>query len=92
MNEVVKSKYKYELAVCYPVSDASVREKDMEILESLEHGSIIFWQNIWDELGLSKVIKREVSLTSSKSFKKFRRKKKRDLAIWHLQSICWNGR
>ena len=27
-------------------------------------------------------------LTSSKSFKKFRRKKKRDLAIWHLQSIC----
>jgi transposase len=34
--------------------------EDVEILESLEHGSIIFWQNIWDELGLSKVIKREV--------------------------------
>ena len=34
--------------------------EDVEILESLEHGSIIFWQNIWDELDLSKVIKREV--------------------------------
>jgi len=24
--------------------------EDVEMLESLEHGSIIFWQKIWDEL------------------------------------------
>jgi transposase len=30
------------------------------MLESLEHGSIIFWQKIWDDLGLSKIIKRHV--------------------------------
>lgn len=34
--------------------------EDVEMLESLEHGSIIFWQKIWDELGLSKVIKSQV--------------------------------
>jgi transposase len=32
----------------------------VQLLESLEHGSIIFWQKIWDELGLSKIIKRQV--------------------------------
>jgi len=31
-------------------------------LESLEHGSIIFWQKIWDELGLSKIIQSQVKL------------------------------
>ena len=36
--------------------------EDVQILESLEHGSIIFWQKIWDELGLSKIIKRQVSM------------------------------
>ena len=24
--------------------------EDVQLLESLEHGSIIFWQKIWDEL------------------------------------------
>lgn len=36
--------------------------EDVQMLESLEHGSIIFWQKIWDELGLSKIIKRQVSM------------------------------
>lgn len=34
--------------------------QDVQMVESLEHGSIIFWQKIWDELGLSKIIKRKV--------------------------------
>ncbi len=34
--------------------------EDVQMLESLEHGSIIFWQKIWDELGLSKIIKSQV--------------------------------
>ncbi len=36
--------------------------EDVQMLESLEHGSIIFWQKIWDELGLSKIIKRQVRM------------------------------
>jgi transposase len=36
--------------------------EDVQLLESLEHGSIIFWQKIWDELGLSKIIKSKVKL------------------------------
>ena len=35
--------------------------EDVEILESLEHGSIILWQKIWDELELSKIIKNQVT-------------------------------
>jgi len=35
--------------------------EDVQMLESLEHGSIIFWQKIWDELGLSKIIKSQVN-------------------------------
>lgn len=31
-----------------------------EIIESLEHGAIIFWQKIWDQLCLSKMIKKLV--------------------------------
>ncbi len=34
--------------------------EDVEVVESLEHGSIIFWQKIWDELGLSKTIRSQV--------------------------------
>ena len=34
--------------------------KETEMLESLEHGSIIFWQKIWNELGLTKAIKKYV--------------------------------
>lgn len=33
---------------------------EVEIVESLEYGSIIFWQKIWDELDLSKTIKKLV--------------------------------
>jgi transposase len=36
--------------------------EDVQMLESLEHGSIIFWQKLWDELGLSRIIKRHVKL------------------------------
>jgi transposase len=36
--------------------------EDVQLLESLEHGSIIFWQKIWDELGLSKLLKSKVKL------------------------------
>lgn len=36
--------------------------EDVEIIESLEHGSIIFWQKIWDQLGLSQTIKKLVRL------------------------------
>ena len=36
--------------------------EDVEILESLEHGSIIFWQKIWDELKLSKTIKSQLKI------------------------------
>jgi len=34
--------------------------EDVEILESLEHGSIILWQKLWEELELSKIIKNQV--------------------------------
>lgn len=34
----------------------------IEIIESLEHGSIIFWQKIWDKLGLSQLIKNQIKL------------------------------
>ena len=34
--------------------------EDVEVVESLEHGSIIFWQKIWDKLGLSKTIRSQV--------------------------------
>ena len=36
--------------------------EDVQILESLEHGSIIFWKKMGDELGLSKIIKNQVKL------------------------------
>ena len=36
--------------------------EDVQLLESLEHGSIIFWQKLWDQLGLSKIIKSQVKL------------------------------
>jgi transposase len=36
--------------------------EDVEILESLEHGSIIFWQKLWDELELSKIIKSQMRM------------------------------
>jgi transposase len=40
--------------------------EDVQLLESLEHGSIIFWQKIWDELGLSKIINRQVKLKNKR--------------------------
>jgi len=40
--------------------------EDVEMLESLEHGSIIFWQKIWDELELSKIIKSLVRMKDKK--------------------------
>ena len=33
-----------------------------EIIESLEHGAIVFWQKIWNKLSLSKMIKKLVTL------------------------------
>ena len=32
----------------------------VEIVESLEHGSIAFWQKLWDELGLSQIIRQAI--------------------------------
>jgi transposase len=40
--------------------------EDVQLLESLEHGSIIFWKKIWDDLGLSKIIKRQVRMKDKK--------------------------
>ena len=40
--------------------------EDVQLLESLEHGSIIFWQKIWDELGLSKTIKSQVKVKNKR--------------------------
>ena len=33
---------------------------DVEILESLEHGSILLWQKLWNDLNLSEIVSREV--------------------------------
>lgn len=33
---------------------------DVEMIETLEHGSIIFWQEIWEKLGLDKIIEEQV--------------------------------
>ena len=38
----------------------------IEIIESLEHGSIIFWEKIWDKLGLSQLIKKQIKLKDSR--------------------------
>jgi transposase len=35
--------------------------QDVEMLEALEHGSIIFWQHIWEKLGLDQTIEHAVS-------------------------------
>ena len=36
--------------------------EDVEILESLEHGSILLWQKLWETLGLSGIIARQIRL------------------------------
>ena len=36
--------------------------EDIEILESLEHGTILLWRKLWEELGLSEIIQRKVRL------------------------------
>ena len=33
---------------------------EVEIIESLEHGSIIFWRKLWNKLSLSKLIEKEI--------------------------------
>ena len=35
---------------------------EVEIIESLEHGSIIFWRKLWNKLGLSKLIQNEIDI------------------------------
>ena len=40
--------------------------EDVEISESLEHVSIIFWQKLWDELELSKIIKSQMRMKDKK--------------------------
>ena len=42
--------------------DQYVLSEDIEILESLEHGSILLWQRLWEQLGLSDIIARQVRL------------------------------
>lgn len=34
--------------------------EDVEILESLEHGNILLWQKLWDDLGLSEILARAI--------------------------------
>jgi len=38
----------------------------VQILESLEHGSIIFWQKIWNKFGMSKEIKKLIKRKNKK--------------------------
>jgi transposase len=40
--------------------DKYVLRDDIEILESLEHGSIVFWQKFWKELGLATIIRQQL--------------------------------
>jgi transposase len=40
--------------------DKYVLRDDVEILESLEHGSIIFWQKLWRELGLDRLLHQQM--------------------------------
>ncbi len=41
--------------------DKYVLGDDVEIIESLEHGGIIFWRKFWQELGLSKILRRQLN-------------------------------
>ena len=40
--------------------DRYALSEDIEILESLEHGTILLWRKLWEELGLSDIIERQV--------------------------------
>lgn len=40
--------------------------QDVEILESLEHGSIIFWRHLWSKLQLPQLIQQEVKRKESR--------------------------
>ncbi|KPA16406.1 Transposase, IS4-like domain protein [Candidatus Magnetomorum sp. HK-1] len=40
--------------------------EDVNIVESLEHGSIIFWKKLWDIMGLTTTIKKLVSKNQSR--------------------------
>jgi transposase len=40
--------------------DKYVLRDEIEILESLEHGSIVFWQKFWKELGLATIIRQQL--------------------------------
>ncbi len=40
--------------------DTYVLRDDVEILESLEHGTIIFWRKFWNELGLCDILRRQL--------------------------------
>ena len=35
---------------------------EVEIVECLEHGSIIFWRKLWNKLNLSKLIRKEIAI------------------------------
>lgn len=41
--------------------------QDVEILESLEYGNIIFWQKLWNKFNLSKIIREQLAQNGSKS-------------------------
>lgn len=40
--------------------------EDIEILESLEHGTILLWRKLWEELELSKIIERKVHVKETR--------------------------
>ena len=46
--------------------DQFALSQDVEILESLEHGNIIFWQHLWRKLQLSELINQELKCKESR--------------------------
>jgi transposase len=40
--------------------------EDIEILESLEHGTILLWRKLWEELGLSKIMESKVQVKETR--------------------------
>jgi transposase len=46
--------------------DEYARADDVEILASLEHGSIVFWRALWERLGLGKTVAKQVAQSESR--------------------------
>ncbi len=53
------------LITIFRMEEYSLSE-DVEIIESLDHGSIIFWKKVYDNLELSKMIKSQIRLRNKR--------------------------